>query len=155
MCLSAASIALQACITAFLFLHDWIPLGRLNNLTALSGQDSLARRLITTIISGAPSAVGLVFSLRHWNTAYPGWLNLLLWINYGVLLLGLLRAWWIPYLIQPDPERAVRYQVIFADTHTFLPCRNGMAPNTLHVIFHLSDVALLAVLFFRTRMPGC
>jgi hypothetical protein len=70
----------------------------------------------------------------------------------GVLFLGLLRAWWIPYLVLPDRERAARYQIIFANTHSFLPRRNGMAPNTLHVLFHLSVVATLILLFLKDRM---
>jgi hypothetical protein len=61
-------------------------------------------------------------------------------------LAGLLRAWWIPYLLVPNPARTARYQVMFAGTHSFLPQRNGIAPDTLHVMFHLAVVATLLVL---------
>ncbi len=77
---------------------------------------------------------------------------MLLWITYGVLVVGLLRAWWIPYLVIPDPARAARYQIIFANTHTFLPRRNGMAPDTLHTLFHLVTLATVIALFMRDRM---
>ena len=70
----------------------------------------------------------------------------------AVLIAGMLRAWWIPYLVRPDPERAARYQVIFAGTHSFLPRRNGMAPDTLHTLFHLVTLATLVALFMRDRM---
>ena len=75
-----------------------------------------------------------------------------LWITYGIFILGMLRAWWIPYLVLPDTERAARYQIIFAGTHSFLPRRNGMAPDTLHSVFHLVTLATLAALFLRDRM---
>jgi len=55
-------------------------------------------------------------------------------------------AWWIPYLFRYEPERAVRYQVMFGATHAFLPERNGIRPNTLHVILHLFTLATLLVL---------
>ena len=79
-------------------------------------------------------------------------LEILLWITYGFFIFGMLRAWWIPYLLIPDPARAARYQIIFANTHTFLPKRNGMAPDTLHTLFHLVTVATVIALFIRDRM---
>jgi hypothetical protein len=64
----------------------------------------------------------------------------------------LLRAWWIPYLGTPDPDRAKRYGVRFAGTHGFLPERNGIRPDTLHVAFHALVVAILVVLAYLTFM---
>jgi hypothetical protein len=64
----------------------------------------------------------------------------------------MLRAWWIPYLVSPDKERAARYQVIFAGTHSSLPKRNGMAPDTLHTLFHLVTVTTVFLLFLRDRI---
>jgi hypothetical protein len=142
-------LSLQGIVVAFLLLHDWISLGRLNNLAAIESEDTMARRVFVTLLAGAPAAAGLFFSSRHFGRSYPGWLEMLLWITYGVLLLGLLRAWWIPYLVKPDAERAARYQILFAGTHTFLPRRNGLAPNTLHSVFHVCVVAALVALFLR------
>lgn len=61
---------------------------------------------------------------------------------------------WIPYLFRPKPERAARYQVMFGATHAFLPERNGIRLNTLHVIFHVATVALLIVLGALTAQQG-
>jgi hypothetical protein len=33
-------LALQTIVMLFLLLHDWVPLGGLNNLRAIRGQDS-------------------------------------------------------------------------------------------------------------------
>jgi hypothetical protein len=148
----ATFLALQTFVVVFLLFHDWIPLGRLNNLAAIHSQDPLLHRIFVTLLPGAPAAVGLFFSAKHFGLSYPGWLEMLLWITYSVLVIGMLRAWWIPYLFLPDPVRAARYQVIFAGTHSFLPRRNGMTPDTLHTVFHLATLSTLVALFIRDRM---
>ena len=147
-------LALQAVVVAFLLLHDWVPLGRLNNLGAIRSQDTLLRSAFVTLLPVVPAALGLFFSARYFGRPYPDWLEMLLWITYGVFILGMLRAWWIPYLVFPDKERAARYQVIFANTHSFLPKRNGMAPDTLHTLFHLVTVTTVLLLFLRDRITA-
>jgi len=145
-------LALQALVVAFLLLHDWIPLGQLNNLRAIRSEDSLGRRVFVTLLPAVPAALGLYFSVLRFGQPYPDGLATLLWITYGLLVAGLIRAWWIPYLVLPDPERAARYRILFAGTHSFLPKRNGMAPDTLHTVFHLVCVSTLVALFVRDRM---
>jgi hypothetical protein len=145
-------LALQTFVVVFLLFHDWVPLGRLNNLTAIRSRDTLLRSVFVTLLPAVPAAIGLFFSAQYFGQPYPDWLEMLLWITYGVLILGMLRAWWVPYLLQPDAERAARYQIIFAGTHSFLPRRNGIAPDTLHTLFHLATLATLVTLFLRDRM---
>ena len=145
-------LALQAVVVLFLLFHDWVRLGRLNNLAAIRNQDTLQHRVFVTLLPGVPAAIGLFFSAKYFGQSYPHWLEMLLWVTYGVLLLGMLRAWWIPYLVLPDKERAARYQIIFANTLFFLPRRNGMAPDTLHTLFHLVTMATVLALFMRHRV---
>jgi len=145
-------LALQGFVVAFLLLHDWIPLGRLNNVAAMRGEDSLAHRVFVTLLGAVPAAAGLYFSARYFGQNHPHWLAMLLWITYVLFFVGLLRAWWIPYLFVPDQRRAARYQVIFAGTHSFLPRRNGMAPDTLHTALHVAVVAVLVGLWLRDGM---
>jgi hypothetical protein len=74
----------------------------------------------------------------------------LLWwlgVSYSLLFVGELKAWWIPYLFLPEPALAARYQVMFRDTHAFLPERNGIRPNTLHVILHVATLTTLLALY--------
>jgi hypothetical protein len=81
----------------------------------------------------------------------------LLWLSYGTGLYGMLRTWWVPYLFVKDRVRAERYQVWFAQTHAFLPVRNGIRPDTLHVTFHVVFVTvfvLLCILSFSGRIHG-
>ena len=63
---------------------------------------------------------------------------------------GSLTAWSTPYLFRSEPERAARYQVMYGTTHAFLPQRNGIKPNTLHVTFDVVTIALLIVLGILT-----
>jgi hypothetical protein len=149
-----ALLALQCFEVLFLFLHDWIPLGALNDLKGVSTADSFGKRVAATLISATPFAIGLLASIVHFGKPYPDWLFWWLWISYGVLFCGILQAWWIPYLFHPQPERAARYQVMFGATHAFLPAHNGIRVNTLHVIFHAATVALLIVLATLSAQQG-
>jgi hypothetical protein len=146
-----AFIGCQLLVVLFIALHDWVPLGVLNNLAAIGAADTRGRLLWVTLISVLPFAVGFVATAYYSATAFPGWLAYLLWITYTAGLYGMLRAWWVPYLLVEDPVRAARYQVRFANTHAFLPMRKGIRPDTLHVIFHVVLIAtfvLLCVLTF-------
>jgi len=142
-------LGLQVFNVAFLLLHDWIPLGRLNNLSAIRSQDKLSRSVFVTLLPLVPAVICLFYSARYFGQPYPDWIAMWLWITYGLFFLGLLRAWWVPYLVLRDLERAARYRIIFANTHSFLPQHNGMAPDTLHTLFHIAIAATLLVLLVR------
>jgi hypothetical protein len=101
------------------------------------------------LVQSVPWTIGLIFSVRYFGQPYPNWLVAWLRISYAVLLAGQIRAWWIPYLLVAEPKRAERYRKMFGKTHAFLPRRNGMVPNTAHVMLHLATVATLLVLFLR------
>ncbi len=136
-------------VVLFIALHDWVPVGTLNNLTGIREVDTAGKLLRTTIISTLPFAIGLVASIYYRSTGFPGWLWYWLWISYIACLYGVLRAWYVPYLFGGDPERVARYQKRFAGTKSFLPTRNGIAPDTLHVCFHavlLCTLVLLGIL---------
>jgi hypothetical protein len=147
--LEIALLALQAFQVVFLWIHDWIPLGQLNDVMAVRSQDTLKRLGIVTFVQSAPFTIGLYFSMQNFGHKYPEWLNSWLWISYAVLLAGQVRAWWIPYLLRADPARAARYRIMFGKTHSFLPVHNGMVPNTAHITLHIGTVATLVVLYLR------
>jgi hypothetical protein len=44
-------IACQALVVVFMALHDWIPLGALNNLPAVRASDSRAKLFMVTFLS--------------------------------------------------------------------------------------------------------
>ena len=142
----AALVALQSCQVIFLAIHDWVPLGRLNDVRAVRSQDTPVRLATVTLIQTLPFAFGLLYSVLYLGRQYPGWLLRWLLISYAILLFGQLRAWWIPYLLSPEPKRAERYRLMFSNTHSFLPRRNGIVPNTAHILLHAATVATLCVL---------
>ena len=142
-----ALVLLQAFQVVFLWIHDWIPLDGLNDVPAVRSQDTRSRLVVVTLIQSVPFTVGLLYSLLYFRQRHPHWLRNWLWISYGLLFIGQLRAWWVPYLFRSEPERAARYRIMFGNTHSFLPQRNGLVPNTAHILLHLSTAATLIVLF--------
>ena len=143
-------LALQAFQVLFLWLHDWVPLGRLNDVAAVRGQDPTSRLVVVTLIQSVPFTIGLIYCAKYFGRPYPHWLNSWLWISYGLLFIGQLRAWWVPYLLRAEPPRAARYQIAYGSTHSFLPQRNGLVPNTAHILLHVATVATLIVLAMKT-----
>lgn len=152
-----AFLCCQLIVVLFIGLHDWIPLGRLNNLAGIRAVDTTRKLLFATVLSTLPFAIGFAASVYYARMGFPAWLMWFLWISYSLALYGLLKAWWVPYLFVADSERATRYKERFAHTHSFLPGRNGIRPDTLHVCFHVVVVVLLILLadltFAQHAMP--
>jgi hypothetical protein len=149
-----ALLGLQCFHVLFLTLHDWIPLGSLNDVKAVRMANPIHKLVGGTLISFTPFAIGLYSSAVHFGGTYPSWLVWWLWITYSLLFIGELEAWWVPYLFRSQPMRAARYQSMFGATHAFLPERNGIRPNTLHVILHLTTLTTLFVLAALTVQRG-
>ncbi|HEX4155250.1 MAG TPA: hypothetical protein VHY48_06520 [Acidobacteriaceae bacterium] len=139
-------LALECFHVAFLLLHDWVPLGGLNDVQAVRAENPGSRLLRTTLISAAPFVVGLVGSFWFLHRGYPMWLWYWLWASYALLFAGELNAWWIPYVKGTTEERVKRYRAMFGRTWAFLPERNGIVPNALHVVLHAATLATLGVL---------
>jgi hypothetical protein len=91
-----------------------------------------------------PVAIGLAATTFYFGRAYPAWVFWCLWITYGLACYDSFTAWWRPYLFRSDPQQVARYQTMYAATHSFLPERNDIRPNTLHVLFDI--VTILAIL---------
>jgi hypothetical protein len=122
-------LALQVFQVLFLWVHDWIPLGRLNDVAAVRSQDTRRHLVTVTLVQSVPWTIGLCFSLLHFRRPYPDWLHGWLVISYGLLFIGQIRTWWVPYLFRPEPERAARYRIMFGETHSFLPPRKWNGPK--------------------------
>jgi hypothetical protein len=105
------------------------------------------QRAYITCGLGRVKIKGPKFKVAHYP--YPDWLDVWLWISYGMLFAGQIRAWWIPYLLRAEPKRAARFQIMFGKTHSFLPQRNGLVPNTAHILLHLATAATLLILLTR------
>jgi hypothetical protein len=140
-------LGLQGFHVAFLLLHDWVPLGRLNNTRAQRTTDPVRKRVLTTVLSALPYLLLFAFSVRDVRAhRLSHSLVFWLWVGYGTLFAGELKAWWIPYFLRDEPERAARYRRLFGETHAFLQERNGIQPNTLHVVLHAATLCMLVLL---------
>jgi hypothetical protein len=138
-------IALECFVVAFVGLHNWIPLGSLNDLTAARIEFPGSKLFFVTLSNFLPAAFGLAASL-HFRQNFPTWLTWYLWIFYAIACCGSAYAWWIPYLFGAGAQRVRREQHLYAKTHSFLPERHGLRPNTLHVIFDVVTLTILAML---------
>jgi hypothetical protein len=145
----ALLLALQIFHVAFLALHDWIPLGRLNDVRAVRQENPGSKLLVTTVISTVLFVPPLVVGLMHVDGPWPGWVWVWLWVAYGLLFLGELQAWWWPYFMGTSEKTVERYRVMFGGTHAFLPVRRGIRINTLHFVLHVLTLTTLVVLAFE------
>ncbi len=142
----AALLALQVFHVAFLALHDWIPLARLNDVRAVREENPGGKLLIATVISTVLFVPPLVEGLLHVQGPWPGWVWMWLWVGYGWLFVGELQAWWWPHFMGTSEKTVERYRAMFGKTHAFLPARNGIRINTLHCVLHTLTLATLVVL---------
>ena len=140
-------LALQAFQVFILIFHDWIPLGRLNDVAAVMRVHGFKRVLIGTLINAIPFSFGLAASIYYWGQPLPHWLWIYLIIAYGILFAGEIESWWLTYFFgYREAARAESYRTMFGNTHAFLPVRHGIAPNTLHVILHSATLLTLILL---------
>jgi hypothetical protein len=51
----------------FLWLHDWIPLGRLNDVSAVRSQDTMMCLVVVTLIQSVAFTIGLLFSVLYFR----------------------------------------------------------------------------------------
>ena len=143
-------LILQCFVVLFVSLHNWIPLGALNNVKGIRVALPTGKLFATTLLNFTPFAVGLAATAFYFGKPHPGWVFWWLWITYGLACYGSFKAWWFPYLVRADPALVVRYKTMYAGTHSFLPEHNGIRPDTLHMMFDLVTVAILTDLAILT-----
>lgn len=144
-------LLLQGFQVTVLLLHDWVPLSPLNDVRAAHRGHTLRSLLLGTFISSLFPSIGLALSLLYLKSGWPRWLQIYLLAVYGFLFAGELEAWWVPYLVWPQPKRAAQYEAMYGNTCGFLPPRNGIRINTLHFVLHAATLATLLVLASNTR----
>ena len=132
-------IIIQCILFLFMALHDWINIPPLTNLPALRKAHSLQSRLIGSLINSILVLIPIIVTLVYMSSPLPLWARLIFALIYGLITVGTITAWWIPYfgggyLIHGNGAGFEEYR----DTHAFLPARgDNVIPNTLHVILHV------------------
>lgn len=136
-------------ILLFMLFHDWVPLGSLNNVEAIKELRSKNELIVVTLIGVFQILLLMTFVLSYIGRTYPLWVKLWLIIHQGFILCGALLDWWIPYFFGVGAEsRVERYNAMFGNTHAFLPVKNGIVPNTIHVLFHLTLLICLLITIY-------
>jgi len=63
--LIVAFLGCQLLVVLFIALHDWVPVGKLSNLTAIRATDTRRRLLLVTVLSALPYAIGFAASAYY------------------------------------------------------------------------------------------
>lgn len=141
-------------ILIFMLVQDWVSLGSLNDIEAITANKSSNELIVVTLIGVVQILLLMGIILFFLGKRYPLWAKLWLIIHPLCILSGAIMSWWIPYLFGIGAEeKAERFNNMFGNTHSFLPVMNGIVPNTLHTIFHLVLFLciILTIYIFFTR----
>lgn len=152
-------IVLQVYMLLFLLLHDWVKIGPFTDPTGFGAENTLGEGIFQTVVNTLPILIGFALVLLYAGRAYSLGAKIYLLLLYPVYLFGEFQAWWLPYFFgttlgRDYNETVVRYQVMFGETHAFLPEMNGIVVNTAHVILHASTLISFLIflyLFFRKK----
>lgn len=140
-------------ILVFMLIHDWVPLGSLNDIEAVKVENTADELIKKTVINAGSILIVIIITLLFVGKRYPRWARAWLIIHLLAIMIGAAMAWWVPYFYGASDELITQYQVMFGNTHMFLPERNGITPNTIHVVFHsiLLLTWLLAIYISLTK----
>lgn len=140
-------IALQIITLLLISLHDWVHLPPLTNIRELEKHHTVRERCITSLINALIVLVPLVLTM-WWQPSFPGWARITIISCYGLLTIGTIGAWWIPYIFGSSSRHKAGF-VEYQNTHHFLPARgDNVIPNTFHVILHLCIWSCLALALY-------
>lgn len=119
-----------------LALHDLIHFPPFTNIKDLKAAESESRRFTDVAINGLCGLIPLALVVWY-GSNQPAWSLRTIKGFYGLLLMGALLSWWVPYLFGSPAEHRKAFEK-FKNTHNFLPARGeNVVPNTFHVIMHI------------------
>jgi len=140
-------VVLQVVLFFFMALHDWIHLPPLTDIRALEKLHSAKFRLTWSIINGLMVLIPLLLTWLY-QPQFPLWVLIVLVSAYGLMTIGTLFAWWIPYFFGSSAEHKAGFAE-YHSTHHFLPPRgDNVIPNTFHVLLHLQVWTCLGIALY-------
>jgi hypothetical protein len=130
---------LQVILLLFMVFHDWIDLPPFTDRKNLRKFHSTQLLLFGSFLNGILVLIPLVLTLLYFEDTLPLWANGLFVIIYGIITLGTITAWWLPYLFGTNAPKMNRAELeVYQNTHHFLPKKKDrVVPNTLHVVLHI------------------
>jgi hypothetical protein len=145
-------ISLQLFILLILLLHDWVSFGPFNDVAAVHKVHTIKSIILQTCLNFIPYFIAFILTVLYKQEKL--WSRLYVVIAFTFLFIGELWAWWIPYFSGGANEEQInKYDIMFGNTHAFLPEMNGITPNTLHFILHSCTliIALMAWSYFKKK----
>ncbi|QDP39685.1 hypothetical protein [Radiobacillus deserti] len=136
-------------ILLFMIVQDWVPLGSLNDVQAIREEHTFNGLVTVTLINVTQILLLIGLVVIFMGRRYPTWIKLWLIIHQVSIFVGALISWWIPYFFGYGAEQKVQiYNQMFGNTHSFLPLMNGIVPNTLHILFHITLLFCIIVMIY-------
>ena len=140
-------ITVQITLLLFMALHDIIPVPPLNDIDTLARDHSLLSRCLNGLINSIFVIIPLALTI-YYMPNLPFWAVCTCVVFYGILTVGTVFAWWVPYLFGSSATHKQEF-MMFKNTHHFLPARgDNVIPNTLHVLLHLQVWFCLGVAIY-------
>jgi hypothetical protein len=129
-------ITLQLSLLFIMAFHDWIEIKPFTDIQALAQHHTIKNRLIASTIYSITVLIPLLLTLWYQPTV-PLAACWCIIIMYGLLTIGTIASWWIPYIFGSSAKHKEDFAE-YRNTHAFLPKRgDNVIPNTLHCILHL------------------
>lgn len=117
-------------------LHDWIHIPPLTDIRELEKHSTKNGRILNSIIFFFLIFIPLLLTWVY-RLHFPLLVSATIATFYGLLTLGTVFSWWVPYMCGSSDEHKAGFAE-YRNTHHFLPKRGGnVIPNTFHVILHL------------------
>lgn len=130
-------IFLQTSLFLLMIVHDWVSFYPLNDIATLRRYHSKRELFMGSCINGGMVMVPLLISLYGYIYVFTHRMSLILFLLYGILTVGTMCAWWIPYIFGSSDAHKLGFKE-YSNTHHFLPPRGtNLTPNSLHVIIHI------------------
>src|SRR5438309_3155916 len=126
-------IMLQIILLFIIALHDWIHLPPLTDIRTLEKLHSKKDRLIASTIYTFIVLIPLLITW-YYRARFELWVLITIIVIYGVLSLGTIASWWVPYFFGSSEKHKAGF-VEYQNTHRFLPSRgDNVVPNTFHAV---------------------
>lgn len=140
-------IILQIILFFFMTFHDWVHLPPLTDIRALEKHSSKQGRVINSIIFALIVLIPLSLTWFY-EPNFPQWTLITIVSFYGLLSLGTILSWWVPYFFGSSQAHKQGFAE-YKNTHHFLPARgDNVVPNTFHVILHLQIWSCFAIALY-------
>jgi len=136
--------ALTAIFLVYVLIHDWVPLGPLNDIERQREQP-LSTRILVEIGNVLPIVVLLTLSLLFPTGPLPA--GAAIYAGLYIVAFAVLAwlSWYRPYLRGSTPAREAAAAHEYGRTIQVLrPRANRIRPNLMHVILHLLFLAVAA-----------